>query len=112
MVIDPLAAEKRGLRKRDTSSIGRSLRASTLMNTASSARPSAKAANVDVDAQPQSGAWMMAKTSVPIAAHDSTSPGQSMGDAAGSFDVGTEDATPKATRAARGTMNKKTLPHQ
>src|SRR5262249_38628096 len=103
MAIDPLAAEKRGLRNSLTSSIGRARRRSTPTNTASSASPMVTVAAVSLDPQPQLGASMIEKTRVPIAALDSTRPAQSIGGVEGSFDVGTTSATPIATNAATGT---------
>src|SRR5579871_678171 len=89
MVIDPLAAVKRGLRKRVTSSIGRAVRCSTTMKAVRITRPAAMSARVRDDPHPQLGAWMMLRTRVPMPALERTRPGQSMGAADGSFDDGT-----------------------
>src|SRR5436305_13593322 len=92
IVIDPLAAVKRGLRNKLTSSIGRAIRRSTLMNAARRTRPAAMVPSVRVDPHPQFGPWMMLRTSVPIAALDRSSPGQSIGGGVGSLEEGTEKA--------------------
>src|SRR5437763_15304886 len=89
IVIDPLAAVKRRLRNRRTSSIGRDTRRSTLTNAAISASPTANVASAGVEPHPQSGASMRPNTRVPIAALDSTRPYQSMGGTEGSLDDGT-----------------------
>src|SRR5258707_3341464 len=111
-VMDPLAAVKRGLRKSRTSSIGWAVRRSVLMNSASNRSPATSVATVDVEAQPQLGAWMIPNTSVPMAALESPKPAKSRAGTAGSFEDGTRNATSPDTTAATRTMKRNTLPHQ
>ena len=111
-MIEPLAAVNRMLRNRLTSSIGRAVLFSTKTNTARITTPVAMSPSVRPEPHPQFGAWMMLRISVAMPALDKISPRQSMGGALGSRDVGTAHAIIAATKAATGTMNKKTLPHQ
>src|SRR5439155_10537371 len=106
VVIDPLAAVKRRLRKRLTSSIGWSMPRSTLTKIASRASPPAMVASVAPEPHPQFGPWMMPSTRVAMLALDSTTPRQSMRGAAGSLEVGTTDAMMAAMMAAMGAMNR------
>src|SRR5262249_29628279 len=108
----PLAAVKRGFLKRLMSIIGWADARSTATRQASTAAPAARAAMVDAEPQPQSGAWITPKTSRPIPAVDRARPSQSTGGVARSRDVGTPIATPTTTTAATRAMNTKMLPHQ
>src|SRR5256885_9132339 len=106
VVIDPLAAVKRRLRKRLMSSIGWSMPRSTLTKIARMASPPAIVATVAPEPHPQFGPWMMPSTRAAMPALESTTPRQSMGGAEGSLDVGTTDAITAAMTAATGAHNK------
>ena len=108
----PQAALKRGLRKRLTSIMGCADRASATAMRASTATPPTMTAAVEAEPQPQRGASITPNTSRPIPAPDRTSPRQSTGGVAGSREVGTAAATPRATPAASSAIAAKMLPHQ
>src|SRR5439155_193519 len=79
VVIDPLAAVKRRLRKRLTSSIGWSMPRSTLTKIARMASPPAIVASVAPEPHPQFGPWMMPSTRAAMPALESTTPRQAGG---------------------------------
>src|SRR5947209_16559821 len=89
IVTEPLAAVKRGLRKRPTSSIGAEVRRSHITKAARRTVAIAKPPSVRALPQPWLGASMIVKISSPIAAVENTSPPRSIRGACGSRDVGT-----------------------
>ena len=109
IVTEPLAAVKRGLRKRPTSSIGAEVRRSHITKAASRTVAIAKPPSVRALPQPWLGASMIVKISSPIAAVENTSPPRSIRGACGSRDVGTTEATKTAAAAATGAIAKKML---
>src|SRR5256885_7144890 len=109
IVTEPLAAVKRGLRKRPTSSIGAEVRRSHITKAASRTVAIAKPPSVRPLPQPWLGASMIVKISSPIAAVENTSPPRSIRGACGSRDVGTTKVTKTAAAAATGAIAKKML---
>src|SRR5437660_1787056 len=109
IVTEPLAAVKRRLRKRPTSSIGAEVRRSHITKAASRTVAIAKPPSVRALPHPWLGASMIVKISSPIAAVENTSPPRSIRGACGSRDVGTTEATKTAAAAATGAIAKKML---
>src|SRR3954470_18145137 len=107
-----LAPEKRRLRNRPTSSIGAAARRSTSTNATSSATPSASRPSVWAPPQPASGASITAKTTMPIAAVDSSRPGRSSGGVSGSREVGTIASARPIAASDTGTLTKNVHSHE
>src|SRR5207237_5883326 len=109
IVTEPLAAVKRGLRKRPTSSIGAEVRRSHITKAARRTVAIAKPPSVRALPQPWLGASMIVKISSPIAAVENTSPPRSIRAACGSRDVGTTAATNTAAEAGTGAIGTRLL---
>ncbi len=110
--MEPLAALKRGSRKKATSSMGSSTRRSHTAKAASSTAARAKVPKVTGSVQPCWGPSMMAHSSAPIPAIDSPAPTMSSRGAAGSRDSGSRSRPETSASATIGRLIKNTEPHQ
>src|SRR6266566_5788261 len=112
----PIAAaadDSRGSRKSRTSSDGCSVLDSCTQNTASTARPAAIGPITPRSShEPASPPLMIPYTSNTRPAIDSSTPGKSTRPGDGLFDSGTSMAMAATAIAVRGTLIKKTDPHQ
>ena len=106
------AAEKRGLAKNETSSIGFGTCSSHATNATSSTAPTTKAATIRGDVHPCEGPSMIAKRRVTSVAIESSVPTMSMCAPNGSRDVGTISTVATTATITMGMLTMKIEPHQ
>jgi hypothetical protein len=110
--LEPTAAEKLGFRKNARFSIGWELARSHAAKAASTTSPAAPAPTTMAEDQPWTGASMIAHSTSPRPATDSTAPVRSGRSAAGFFESGTSGRAHSTPAAAIGTLIRNTDPHQ
>ena len=106
------AIENLRSRKNPSFSIGWLQRASQAVNAPSTARLASPAPTTCPDVQPCAGASMIAHSSKPRPAIDSSAPAGSGGSAAGFFEPGTSSRAPAQAAATIGILTRKMEPHQ
>ena len=104
--------ENRRSAKNPSFSIGWLLRASQAAKAARTARLASPAPTTCAEVQPLVGASMIAQSSRPRPAIDSSAPAGSGGSAAGFFEAGTSSSAPANAAATIGTLTRKMEPHQ
>ena len=107
-----LAALKRALAKKRTSSIGSSTWRSQSTNATSATTATAKPARITGSVQPLLGASMIDATSAPRPTIDSPAPTTSMRGRCGFRDVGTRNRPAMSATITIGTLTMNTDPHQ
>src|SRR5262249_29819814 len=112
MPADSSPTEKRGLRKKSSSSIGGEQRRSHSTRPVKSINVAANSARVRTDVQPPAAAWMAGYTSNATPDTARTTPSGSKLDAAGLRDSGMAHQPSARTTATSGTLTRKTDPRQ